>query len=309
MCEGAGRRETGPRGRPRWLAWPPVRPFLLLATRAEDVAADGEYEAFLSFSGLDEQDLRRVRLERAPLASQLGDVRLTDWSGVLLGGSPFNRSDPEAGKSPVQRRVEADMHHLLDDIVATDWPFLGACYGIGLLGAHQGAVIDRRHAEPVGAVAVTLTAAGRDDPVFGALPERFDAFVGHKEAARELPAHAVRLAASPTCPVQAFRIGRNVYATQFHPELDIPGICTRIDVYRHAGYFPADEADALKAQARASDVRHPPTVLRRFVERHGRRPGSGRDHPARRERPDPVTGTARRAGSADPTAPAEAAPW
>ncbi len=76
----------------------------------------------------------------------------------------------------------------------------------------------------------------------------------------------MRLASSPTCPVQAFRIGRNVYATQFHPELDVPGIETRIDVYRHAGYFEPHEAETLKQLARNSAVRTPPAVLRRFVE-------------------------------------------
>jgi GMP synthase (glutamine-hydrolysing) len=247
-----------------------VKPFLLLATRAEDAAADNEYEAFLSFSGLAEGQLRRVRLERAPLADLVGDRRLTDWSGVVLGGSPFNWSDPVTTQSPEQRRVEADLNGLLDLIVAADFPFLGACYGVGSLGSHQGAVVDRMYAEPVGAVPVTLTAEGRRDPVFGALPECFEAFVGHKEAVRELPDHAVTLAASPTCPVQAFRIGQRVYATQFHPELDVAGLCTRIDVYRHAGYFHPDEADDLKARVRRSDVRHPPVVLRRFTEVFGR---------------------------------------
>jgi GMP synthase (glutamine-hydrolysing) len=243
-----------------------VKPFLLLATRAEDEAADDEYEAFLSFSGLAERELRRVRLERAPLRDLAGDLRLADWSGVVLGGSPFNWSDPDGSKSAVQRRVEADVHDLLDRIVAADFPFLGACYGIGSLGSHQGARVDRVFSEPVGAVPVTLTAAGREDPVFGVLPETFEAFVGHKEAVHDLPGHAVRLASSPTCPVQAFRVGRRVYATQFHPELDVAGLSTRIDVYRHAGYFDPDEADDLKARALGSDVRHPPAVLRRFVE-------------------------------------------
>ena len=239
-----------------------MKPFLLLATRAEDAAADNEYAAFLAFSGLTEGQLRRVRLEQRPL----GDVDLRDWSGVLLGGGPFNSSDPHEAKSAVQRRVEVELHALLDRVVATDHPFLGACYGIGTLGTHQGAVVDSAYAEPVGAVPVTLTDAGRQDPVLGALPPVFDAFVGHKEAVSKLPDHAVRLAGSPGCPVQAFRVGRRVYATQFHPELDVPGICTRIDVYRHAGYFPPEEAGALKDRVRQARVEHPPTVLRRFVE-------------------------------------------
>ena len=67
-----------------------MKPFLLLGTRAEDAAADNEYEAFLRFSGLGERDLHRRRLERKPL----GDVDLREWSGILLGGGPFTSAIP-----------------------------------------------------------------------------------------------------------------------------------------------------------------------------------------------------------------------
>jgi GMP synthase (glutamine-hydrolysing) len=98
------------------------------------------------------------------------------------------------------------------------------------------------------------------------LPETFEAFVGHKEAVTELPPHAVRLASSPSCPVQAFRVRSRVYATQFHPELDVPGIATRIDIYRNEGYFDPSAADELKAAAAQGNVVHPTAMLPRFVE-------------------------------------------
>jgi GMP synthase (glutamine-hydrolysing) len=238
---------------------------LLLATRADDAAADNEYEAFLSFAQLDERDLRRARLEQRALAH----VDLEDWSGILLGGGPYNSSDPEERKSPVQRRVEADLRGLLDRVIKADFPFLGTCYGVGTLGSHQGAVIDRRYSEPVGSVPITITREGRRDPLLRGLPVTFDAFVGHKEAISRLPRHAVLLARSPACPVQAFRIGAHVYATQFHPELDAAGLCTRIEVYKHAGYFDPGQAGELKALALGSNVTHPPAILRRFAERYG----------------------------------------
>jgi GMP synthase (glutamine-hydrolysing) len=243
-----------------------VKPFLLLGTRDEDAAADNEYDAFLGFTGLEESMLRRVRMERRPL----GAVDLDEWSGVFLGGGPFNASDPDAAKSAVQQRVERELAALLDEVVARDFPFLGACYGIGVIGTHQGGTVSREHAEPIGSVTVTLTPEGRADPLLADLPERFEAFVGHKEAVGELPSHAVRLASSPACPVQAFRVGRHVYATQFHPELDIHGLCTRIDVYRHAGYFEPDQAESVKAMARAGRVFEPPKILQRFVQRYAR---------------------------------------
>jgi GMP synthase (glutamine-hydrolysing) len=242
-----------------------MKPFLLLSIRADDAVADNEYEAFLGFSGLAGAELVRVRLDRPAL----GTVDLRDWSGILLGGGPFNYTDPEERKSPVQRRVEADLSGLLDRVVAADFPFLGACYGIGALGRHEGALIDGRYAEPVASVQVTLTPDGRRDPLLRELPPTFGAFTGHKEAISELPGHATLLASSPTCPVQAFRVGANVYATQFHPELDVAGMCTRVDAYKHAGYFDPREADDIKARAAASDVTHPSAILRQFVRRYG----------------------------------------
>ena len=82
------------------------------------------------------------------------------------------------------------------------------------------------------------------------------------------PRHATVLATSQACPVQAFRVGANVYATQFHPELDAESLATRIDAYRSYGYFPPEEAEALKAVARERDVQWPATILRRFVQRY-----------------------------------------
>lgn len=239
-----------------------MRPFLFLGTRAEDDAADGEYAAVLRFSGLAEGQLRRVRLER----ESLPDLDLDEVSGIVLGGGPFNVSDPEESKTPTQRRVEAELADLAERVIATDTPFLGCCYGIGTLGRSRGGLVDRTFGEPIGAVPLTLTADGRDDPLFGVLPERFDAFLGHKEAVTRLPEGAVLLASSATCPVQAFRLGERVYATQFHPELDVEQLCLRITVYREHGYFAADEFDGLIAAARAAHVTEPPRLLARFVE-------------------------------------------
>ena len=242
-------------------------PFLLLSIRDEDDAADEEYAAFLRFAGLDEPGMHRIRLTQR----RLGAVELADWSGIILGGGPFTVSDDIAKKTSTQVQVEADLAELLDAVVAADFPFLGCCYGVGTLGAAVGAVIDRAHSEPVGPVTVALTPEGRADPLFAPLPPVFDAFGGHKEAASELPAHATLLATSQDCPVQAFRVGANVYATQFHPELDVDGLCTRIEVYKDHGYFAPDTAESLKDAARRRTVTHPMTILREFARRYARR--------------------------------------
>ncbi|MFJ6280209.1 glutamine amidotransferase [Arthrobacter subterraneus] len=241
-------------------------PFLLLGTRAEDAAAEGEYRSFLRFTGLAPSNLHRIRVEQEPLPR----LRLEDYSGIFLGGSPFNSSDAEDTKSPTQHRVERELRQLLDRVVAEDFPFLGACYGVGTLGRHQGAVIDRTFAEPIGPVEITVNDDGAADPLLAGLPPRFDAFVGHKEACSTLPAGAVLLASSASCPVQMFRVKQNLYATQFHPELDVEGLIQRIHIYRHAGYFPPDQAESVIERARDSAVTWPPHILAGFVRRYAR---------------------------------------
>jgi GMP synthase (glutamine-hydrolysing) len=243
-----------------------MKPFLFLGTRSEDDVADGEYAAVLGFSGLAEAELRRHRLEADPLPS----IDLAHWSGIVLGGGPFNVSDPDDSKSAVQLRVEGELRDLAARVVAADFPFLGACYGTGTLGTLDGGIVDRRYGEPIGPTPVALTDDGIADPLFGVLPREFVAFLGHKEAVSRLPAGAVRLALSPTCPVQAFRIGANVFATQFHPELDVLELCRRIEAYEDHGYYDPPEKEGLLAAARSAVVTEPPKLLPRFVELYAR---------------------------------------
>jgi GMP synthase (glutamine-hydrolysing) len=79
----------------------------------------------------------------------------------------------------------------------------------------------------------------------------------------------VNLASSSTCPVQAFRVGRNVYATQFHPEVTTDDFVARAEVYRNHGYFPARELRQVSEQLAAASVTEPRRLLRRFVELAG----------------------------------------
>nr|WP_218929349.1 glutamine amidotransferase [Actinomyces bowdenii] len=239
---------------------------MFLATRDDDEPADAEYEAFLARTGLEESSLVRLRLEAEPLP----EVDLEDWSGILVGGSPFNASTPEELKSATQLRVEDELRGLLDRVVAADFPFLGACYGVGTLARHQGAVIDTTYREEVGAPDITLTPAGREDPICAGIPEVFQAFVAHKEAVTVPPANAVILATGQDCPIQIFRVRSNLYATQFHPELDGDYLAHRLSFYANHGYFVPDELPALQARVRAQDVSDSWKVLSNFVQVHAR---------------------------------------
>ncbi|MDO5700130.1 MAG: glutamine amidotransferase [Bowdeniella nasicola] len=243
-----------------------MKPFVLIATRAEDEAADGEYAAFLRYGQLRERELLRLRLEAEPMPT----LDLDAISGIILGGSPFTGCIPVEEKSATQLRVEAELSALLDDVVARDTPLLGACYGVGSLGRHQGGIIDETYAEEISAPLMRKTEAGRTDPLLANLPDEFRSFVGHKEACRVLPPSATLLVEGDACPVQMFRVKENLYGTQFHPELDVPGIHKRIDVYREHGYFPADTAQAVKDYTAGFDVSVSHRIVTNFVAYYAR---------------------------------------
>lgn len=240
-----------------------VKPFLLLATRDHDEAAAAEYRSVLRHTGLSAHKLHHHRVESQPLPP----IDLDDYSGVLLGGSSFNISD--AQKTAVQQRVEAELGDLVDKIVDADFPFLGMCYGVGTVTTHLGGVVDRRFGEPVGATEITVTPEGAEDPLLAGLGTSFHAFVGHKEACNGTPPNATLLATGTECPVQMYRVGSNVYVTQYHPELDADDLAARMRIYQHAGYFDPAELDDLITMAYSSEVsgvQH--AVLRNFVQHY-----------------------------------------
>lgn len=242
-----------------------TKPFLVLQLRPEDDTSDNEYQAILKYGALDERDTHRIRIERSGIPT---DLELSNYSGIIVGGSPFDISTPSSDKSAIQKKIEQDFNRLFDTIVPNDIPFLGACSGNGLLGAYLGTSISGRYREAVGCVRLDITDDGRKDPLLSGFPERITVLLGHKEACDELPEGATLLMTGEACPVQMFRIGKNVYATQFHPEGDSEGFILRIHAYKHHGYFQPHEAETLIMAVSEEDTPYAQAILSRFVARY-----------------------------------------
>ncbi len=246
---------------------PAAKPFLILQLRPEDDTSNSEFEAILKYGELDAQDTQRMRIE----ASGVPEVSLDDYAAVIVGGSPFDISTPQEQKSEIQVRIEADFRRLFDAIVASDFPFLGACSGCGLLGSYLHTPISKKYGEPVGGAVVKITDAGKDDALLAEFPQQIAVLCGHKEACDTVPQGATLLLTNDACPVQMFRVGENVYATQFHPEGDGEGFTVRIHTYRHHGYFPPEEAEALIVEVNREDTPWAREILRRFVAKYSTR--------------------------------------
>ena len=243
-----------------------MKPFLILQLRPEDETSDNEFESILKYGQLEKDNTHRIRIEKKGIPP----LRLDDYSAVIVGGSPFDISTPEEEKSPIQNQIEADFRHLFDELVQRDFPFLGACSGNGLLGSYLGACISRKYPEPVGSATVSLTEAGKQDPLLEGFPDRIKVLLGHKEACDTTPQGASLLITGEACPVQMFRVGQNVYATQFHPEGDAEGFIVRIHAYKHHGYFAPETAQHLIEAVSKEDTPYAREILRRFVDRYAR---------------------------------------
>ena len=244
-----------------------TKPFVLLSTRGEDAAAHAEHLSFARTCGLSPAKLHQIRLEQ----SRPAELNLDNYSGVIVGGGPFNASDED--KSALQHEVEAWFEDLLAEVLERDFPFFGACYGVGLLGTAGHGRVSRKHGEQAAVVEVASTLDGESDPILQGMPTRFHAIVGHKEAIEELPADATLLATGEGCPVQMFRLGRNAYASQFHPELDANTFAQRLQIYANQGYYlPGTDLEAVAA-ARHLDVARSGRILQNFARLHIARRG------------------------------------
>lgn len=241
-----------------------TKPFLLLQLRPEVKAADEEYASFIRSTGLTEKQLMRIRMDEG-----MPDINIDGYSGVIVGGGPCNVSDPDEEKYDYQRRFEPKLKKLIREIIDRDYPYFGACYGLGILGDVLGGRVGReRYSENVEALAITLGKDAQSDALLQGMPVSFRAFAGHKESCQELPPNSILLASSATCPIHMIRTGSNVYATQFHPELDSYGLEVRINVYKNAGYFPPEDAEKLIEMGHQEVITVPPELLRRFVTRY-----------------------------------------
>jgi len=82
----------------------------------------------------------------------------------------------------------------------------------------MGGTVTRNSRGERGMLPIDLTPAGQSDPLFDGIPSPFLSMQWHNDSF-DLPPGALQLAATETCPGQAFRIGKAGYGVQFHPEL------------------------------------------------------------------------------------------
>lgn len=99
-------------------------------------------------------------------------------------------------------------------------PFLGICLGGQLLAAALGAKVHSNRWSEIGFSTVELNGAAHDDLLFSGMGSSFNSFQWHNDSF-DLPSGALLLAGTDVCPHQAFRVGKNAWGVQFHPEVTL----------------------------------------------------------------------------------------
>lgn len=237
-----------------------MRPFLLVQSRPEREVTEAEFDEFRRFGDFAPGELVSLHV----LDGEAEPVRLREWTAVIVAGGPANFATPNERKSAAQLGFERWLFDLSRRCAQTDHPYLGACLGLGSLVHALGGRMTFEASEPPTPVEVRVE--DPDDPLLRGFPPSFPALVGHKEGLLAAPP-PLRVLARSDAAVQLVRCGRNVYASQFHPELDPAGLERRIHAYGGHGYFEPEEAQALVEQAAKARIEWPMEFLRRFAAR------------------------------------------
>ena len=234
-----------------------LRFLLLQARNPNDRVRDEERDAFADRLGVGANQIRQVDILNDRLDLSLAN----EADAILVGG---------AGEYGVVGPTPAiqGMIDFLVGAVESDRAIFASCFGFQALVVGLGGEVieDEDHAE-VGTYRLRTTAEANNDPVFGQLPDVFNAQLGHKDRALTMPKGVTVLAGSALCPFQAMHVpNTRVYATQFHPELTWLDNRRRFERYmeQYGRLFGHDEAQ------RRLDSHEPGpeanTLLGRFVD-------------------------------------------
>lgn len=235
---------------------------LMVSLRTHGIGASvavAEYNDVIRATGMPEQNLDHIVI----LDKSYDLPNLDHYAGVIVGGSSLNvtnEDDPD-NYSPYQKHVNS----LLARLTQWEKPVFLICFGASWLADFTGGHVTHRWGEDSGASFVELTDAGVRDVLCTDLPRQFVALTGHTEAIESVSDSVEILATGPTCPYQLLRLGDNVWASQFHLEMNGAAMKTRMDFYKDYGYFKLEDYESIVAEVAKVDTSVAHQLLSNFV--------------------------------------------
>lgn len=169
-----------------------------------DTEGIGSYEQHLLDNKINYDIIHVNRDEKFP--------PLKHYDFFIVGGTPISVNEIKKHDFLLKE------WNYLKEVVSSNKPYLGICFGAQLLAKLMGANVRRNPIREIGGYEVELTSVGKKDSVFHGFPSRFPVFQWHADTF-DLPIGAKLLAKGKDCFNQAFRF-RKALALQFHLEIN-----------------------------------------------------------------------------------------
>ena len=231
---------------------------LLLQIRRDPRVRQEELDSFIRYCEVAPEQIDVLNVFDTP---QFGPEALDGYDGLLVGGaSEASVLEPET--YPAVPFCVDLLRHCID----VDFPVFASCFGFQLAVLALGGTIirDERDYE-MGSLPIQLLPAARDDLLFHDVPDGFHAIAVHRERSVECPPGAIGLARTAPC-CHAFRVeGKRFWACQFHPEVDLATLISRLTIYKHAYTDGDDHLQAILDSAEETPESN--ALMAKFVSR------------------------------------------
>jgi GMP synthase (glutamine-hydrolysing) len=231
---------------------------LLLQIRGQERVREEEFESFVAYSGLQQQQIDILNVFDTPHFES--DV-LEGYHSLFVGGAS-EASVLEPDKYPF---VDSSIR-LLQYCLKIDIPVFASCFGFQLaILALGGKIVRDSDNFEMGTVPIRLTESAAMDPLFRDTPDRFHAVSVHKERAPSLPENCELLAYTEAC-IHGFRVkNKPFWAFQFHPEVDRTTLVERLTFYKSHYTDGDDHLDTVLSSAVETPESN--TLVSKFTER------------------------------------------
>lgn len=154
----------------------------------------------------------------------LPDIHDFDW--LIIMGGPMGVHDE--GRYPW---LKAEKEFILKAIDAQK-TVIGICLGSQLIASALGVNVYPANKKEIGWYPILKTTEGQHSELLSSLPDAFTSFHWHGDTF-DLPAGAIHLLQSASCPNQAFIYNDRVLGLQFHFEVTFQSLISMTENCRH----------------------------------------------------------------------------
>ena len=167
-------------------------------------------------------DSNNITVSKTALYENQPFPALDDFDILVIMGGPMGVYDEAKYEwlKPEKKFIER--------VISSNKPALGICLGAQLIAEVAGAKVYPNEHKEIGFFEVAITYLDKNGSLFESLPDTFRPFHWHGDTF-DIPAGAIRLAASKACRNQAFQLGDRVVGLQFHLESTVKSIRSLIE--------------------------------------------------------------------------------